>query len=121
MLTQQYPLHRFFHTHIGATLVLAATFALFNLAHRLVSYVPIPNWFQWQDLKPAPIAIGAAAGSYSHIMLDSVMHSDITPFSPFSDANILLGIVSLEALHWSCATAGLAAIVLLGVRRIVRK
>lgn len=121
MLTQQYPLHRFFHTYAGATLILAATFALFVLARWLATFVSILNLFQWQNLKPVPIAIGAAAGSYSHIMLDSVMHGDITPLAPFSEANILLGLISLDALHWSCVAAGLAGVVLLSARRVLNK
>jgi len=121
MLTQQYPLHRFLHTYIGATFILALSFVLFIFALWLVTFFPIPDWLRWQELKPAPVAAGAAAGSYSHIVLDSVMHDDITPLSPFSDSNALLGAVSLDTLHWSCAVAGFAAIVLLGVRRISGK
>lgn len=121
ILTQQYPLHRFFHTYAGATLILAATFALFFFARRLATFVSIPNLFQWQNLKLIPIANGAAAGSYSHIMLDSLMHGDITPLAPFSEENILLYLISMDALHWSCVAAGLAGVVLLGVRRRLNK
>jgi membrane-bound metal-dependent hydrolase YbcI (DUF457 family) len=121
MLAQQYPLHRFFHTYIGATLVLVASFALFVLARWLATFVSIPNLFQWLNFKPVPVAIGAAAGNYSHIMLDSVMHGDITPLAPLSEANILLGLISMDALHWSCVAAGLAGVVLLGVRRVLNK
>ena len=121
MLTHQYPVHRFFHTYVGATFVLAATFALFVVARRLASFISIPNWFHWQQLKPAPVAIGAAAESYSHIVLDSVMHFDIRPLAPLSDANVLLGVLSMNALHMACAAAGLAAILWIGVRRKLHK
>lgn len=121
MFTQQYPLHRFFHTYVGATLILGLTLMLFISARRLAAFVPLPNWLHWQELKPAQVIFGAAAGSYSHILLDSVMHSDLTPLAPFSKANVLLGVISMDALHWLCVVAGIAAIVLLGVRRNLRK
>lgn len=121
MLMHQYPLHRFFHTWIGATLISSATFGLFILARKLASFATTPSWFMWQDLQTTPVAISAVAGSYLHIVLDSIMHSDISPFAPFSEANNLRGIVSLDTLQWSCAGAGLAALVLSGVRRLVRK
>jgi hypothetical protein len=65
ILTRQYPLHRFFHTYVGAAIV----------------------------------AIGATAGTFSHVLLDSVMHSDIRPFAPFSDSNPLRGVISVQALQ----------------------
>jgi membrane-bound metal-dependent hydrolase YbcI (DUF457 family) len=60
--------------------------------------------------------VGAFAGTWSHVVLDSVMHDDIAPFAPFSDANPLLHLVSLATLHWTCAGAGAVALVVLLVR-----
>jgi membrane-bound metal-dependent hydrolase YbcI (DUF457 family) len=111
------PLHRFFHTYIGASIIWIATFALFMFARRLANPMRIPNWLQWRDLKLMPVAIGTAAGSYSHIVLDSIMHGDIKPLAPLSDTNVLLGIISTDALHWECAITGLAAIVWLDSRQ----
>jgi membrane-bound metal-dependent hydrolase YbcI (DUF457 family) len=68
----------------------------------IASRVWLPNLFMWQELGLLPVALGAAAGSYSHVVLDSLMHRDITPFAPFSNANPLLQAVSLRTLHWSC-------------------
>ena len=31
----------------------------------------------------------ALAGTYSHVLLDSMMQADLKPFAPFSDANWL--------------------------------
>jgi membrane-bound metal-dependent hydrolase YbcI (DUF457 family) len=45
---------------------------------------------------------GALFGTTSHIILDSLMHYDIRPFAPFSDANPLLGVVSIGMLHVIC-------------------
>jgi hypothetical protein len=50
MLTRQYPLHRFLHTYIGASVIIVATVVLFALARRLASPLSLPNLFHWQDL-----------------------------------------------------------------------
>jgi membrane-bound metal-dependent hydrolase YbcI (DUF457 family) len=106
MLTGQFPLHRFFHTYVGATLILLVTVALFLAAFKLASVFPLPNLFKWKELTIRQVAIGAALGSYSHIVLDSLMHSDIRPFAPFSEANPLFRVVSLGTLHWSREETG---------------
>jgi membrane-bound metal-dependent hydrolase YbcI (DUF457 family) len=117
MLTQQFPLHRFFHTYVGASIILLSVFALFLGMLKLAAVVPLPNVFDWKQLTIRSVIIGAALGSYSHIVLDSVMHSDIRPFSPLSEANPLLGAVSLSALHWSCLAAGALGLIVVGIRR----
>ena len=55
----------------------------------------------------------------SHVLLDSVMHHDIRPLSPFSLDNALQGALDLDLLHAACALAGLAgaAIVAAGAKR----
>lgn len=118
MITQQFPLHRFFHTYAGASIVLLSIFALFVGALKLAPVVPLPNVFGWKQLTIRPVIIGAAIDSYSHIVLDSLMHSDIRPFSPLSEANPLLGAVSLSALHWSCLVAAAVGLIVVGIRRV---
>lgn len=118
LLSGQEPLHRFMHTYAGATLVAIVTIAIFMLALRAASVVTLPNLFRWQALNFRQVAVGAAAGSYSHIVLDSIMHADIRPLAPFSQANGLYGVVSLEVLHNFCWLAGALAVVLLAWRRL---
>jgi len=62
------------------------------------------------------LAFGALAGTLSHVALDSLMHHDIRPLAPFSEANGLLGAVSLDTLHLACVAAGVAGSVLWAVR-----
>jgi hypothetical protein len=119
MVTQQFPLHRFFHTYIGASIILLLTLALFVGALKLASIMPLPNVFGWKQLTIRPVVVGAALGSYSHIVFDSLMHSDIRPFAPISEANPLLGAVSLSALHWSCIAAGAVGLIVVGIRRVL--
>ena len=64
------------------------------------------------------MALGAIAGTYSHVVLDSLMHADMRPFAPFSDANPLLGAVFLNTLHGFCLLAGLVGVVVIGARYV---
>lgn len=117
LLAGQAPLHRFFHTYAGAFLVGGATLILFVSARLFARRFWLPNLFKWQELRLLPVIAGAFLGSYSHVLLDSLMHGDMTPFAPFSHANPLLHAVSLGALHWFCVGAGIFAMLLLSVRR----
>lgn len=119
MLTHQERLHRFCHTYVGATLVALAAFALFLACRWFADRFWLLNPCKWQSLSLLAVALGAVAGSYSHIVLDSVMHSDITPFAPFSEANPLFRVISLPALHWVCFVSGVVALLILAVRRVV--
>lgn len=91
------------------------------LARKLASGLWLPNLFDWQSLKLPQVIAGAAAGTYSHIILDSVMHADIRPLAPFSQANALYLLVPIDVLHEFCLWAGVAALVVLVVRRMLKK
>ncbi len=119
MLTQQYPLHRFFHTYVGATCIVLATGLLFytarGVAARLHGWAGMP-WLRaalaWHGLAPHAVWLGAAACAYSHVVLDSVMHADMAPLAPFSQANALHGLVPVDLLHLFCLVAGAAGVLL---------
>ena len=106
----RHPVHAFFHTYVGATLVAMAIVAAFWLLRRAGVTRLLPA------LTLRQVAIGAALGAWSHVLLDSVMHADIQPLQPLSAANGLLGLVSLSVLHWGCLACGGLAIVLACVR-----
>ncbi len=105
LLTGEGHLHGFSHTYIGATLIglgsaltgkYAAEFALRFIGQP--RYLPI-GW---------SVAITSAfIGSYSHVLLDSLMHADLEPFAPFLKINPFLDFVSVEALHKFCLYSGL--------------
>ncbi|WP_074867502.1 hypothetical protein [Atopomonas hussainii] len=56
--------------------------------------------------------ISAFIGTYSHVLLDALMHADLAPFAPFSLANPWLSLLSVMQLHWFCLIAGLIGITL---------
>jgi membrane-bound metal-dependent hydrolase YbcI (DUF457 family) len=115
MLTDQYPIHRFFHTYVGATLAGLILVLLFALVRRFA--MPLLRLMRLEDLGVRAVAIGAFAGTYTHVLFDSMMHPDMRPFAPFSDANPLLTLVSLRALHGFCLVAGLVGAGIIFARR----
>lgn len=105
------PVHAFLHTYVGATLVVLGLVALFwGLRRAGVRWLP--------SLMLRQVALGAALGVWSHVVLDSVMHHDIRPLMPFSEANVLQGIVDLPTLHGACLAAALFALLWMGARRL---
>jgi membrane-bound metal-dependent hydrolase YbcI (DUF457 family) len=108
VLQGNFPVHRFLHTFVGATLVVVMTVALFMFTRRMARGVRLPNWFEWQQLTLPAVVVGALLGSFSHIVLDGIMHADMRPFAPWSDANPFLHAISLSALHWACISAAVA-------------
>ena len=121
MLTGQFPLHRFFHTYVGVSIVIACTIAIYLAMLRLSAVMPLPNLLGWKQLSTRSVVVGAALGGYSHILLDSVMHGDIAPLAPFTASNPLLLIVSLRSLHWFCLGSGMVGLAIVGLRRVARK
>ncbi|GAA5170327.1 hypothetical protein [Viridibacterium curvum] len=107
LVQQRYPVHAFFHTYIGATLVIGAVIGLFAGCKWFAERYWLPDMFGWRRLRMRQVATGAALGAWSHVVFDSIMHHDIQPFWPFSIANPLLDLVPLWALHLGCAVAGL--------------
>jgi membrane-bound metal-dependent hydrolase YbcI (DUF457 family) len=118
MITHQYPIHRFFHTYVGATAAVGLVIGLFGLIREFAPR--LLKTFGSHNLTIRAVALGAFAGTYSHVLLDSVMHADVKPFAPFSAANPLLGAVFLNTLHGFCVLAGVVGGVVLAVRYLLR-
>jgi len=114
LATGGWPVHRFLHTLVGATIAAVAVavllrrpceWAVRKCGAILGSHVPA-----WLDLN-GRITVGTAllsafAGVLGHVVPDAIMHSDARPFAPFSEANPLLGLVSLTTLHLGLVLLG---------------
>lgn len=61
-------------------------------------------------------AIGAFAGTFSHIFFDAIMHSDMMPWAPLSETNGLLGVISIGSLHMICLILGVVGAMLFFAR-----
>ena len=121
-------LHGFTHTYLGATLVaLASVLAGRPVCQFLLKYwrpdpdSPFMNWLRGAEAISWPAAVtGAFAGTYSHVFLDSIMHSDMNPLAPYSDANALLHVISVDSLHLVCVLSGLIGALLLAAAFFLR-
>ena len=85
------------------------------------SRVALSNLERGRQVSLGQVALGAASGAYSHVVLDSVMHGDMQPLAPFASTNALLGVVSLRTLHLSCLVLGALGLVRVAVRRFAGK
>ena len=64
---------------------------------------------------------GAFLGTFSHIALDAVMHSDIRPWWPFDGGNGLLRVISIDELHVVCWVLGVLGALVISGRALVRR
>lgn len=108
LLSGQGHLHGFSHTYIGAILIAGVA----ALSGKYLSELGL-RVLRLQSRAPVHIAwwvsvVSALIGSFSHVLLDSVMHMDVEPFFPFTDANVFQGLISVEALHKVCLYSGVA-------------
>lgn len=111
-------LHGPTHSFLGA-LVMAVIVAM--VAPRICHYL-LMKWnkevvtYGWPWLahsgpvSKSAVTIGAFFGTLSHVVLDSLMHHDIHPLSPFSTANPFMGLVTNDGVHQGCVTAGVLGI-----------
>lgn len=119
MLAGDDPIHRFLHTYAGATLAGCAAAAgkpacewalrVWNaqLSPAQARWLGAPAQISW----PAALA-GGLAGGWSHVFLDSFMHADMRPLSPWNGGNALLFLVHVDTLYLACAIAGAAGLAL---------
>jgi hypothetical protein len=122
-------LHRYLHSYLGATIVVGLSIAIGR---------PICQWFvkkwndnlskkqkEWLYVKPTisikSAIMGSVLGAYSHVFLDSIMHYDIKPFSPFSDRNGLFGIITIDQLDLFCVLSGIIGVLILVGFRVLNK
>jgi hypothetical protein len=117
-------LHGFTHTYFGATLIaVISVFVGRPVCQSLLNYwtpdphSPFMNWLRGPKRISWPAATaGAFAGTYSHVFLDSLMHSDMQPLAPLSEANVLLHVISVSSLHLVSVLSGaLGALLLFAV------
>ena len=124
-------LHGFTHTYLGATVIALVSVVVGRpVCQFLLRYWNPDPSSQFLNWLPAPKAIswsaaivGAFVGTYSHVFLDSIMHSDMHPFAPLLEDNALLHVISVEALHLVCALSGVLGVLLMfavfRVRRLI--
>ncbi|SFD51303.1 metal-dependent hydrolase [Pseudoalteromonas denitrificans] len=108
LITGEGHLHGFTHTYIGAIVI--AIFAA--LTGKYLSELGLKILKLYKHERPISIAwwvvfLSAFVGSFSHVLLDSIMHFDVEPFFPFTLDNHFLGLISVSMLHKVCLYSGL--------------
>ncbi|MBB1076317.1 DUF4184 family protein [Rhodoferax sp. 4810] len=108
-------LHGITHTYLAAILI-AVPVALFTpivcrpLLRRWqheVIYYQLPWVLTPLQFTPIAVINGAWLGTLSHVLLDSVMHSEMTPLAPWVMNNTIYHWLSITALHHLCIISGL--------------
>lgn len=122
LINQTRPVHGFFHSYIGATLVALVgggiayfifrpVFRLWNIIHRrgVRSRLHVNPLI---SLKSAMFS--ALIAAYTHVFLDSIMHSDVKPFYPMTDANFMHNVLGDLLLYLLCVVLGIIGLVFWG-------
>lgn len=106
MITGEGHVHGFSHTFFGGTLIAIISAISGLYLTRLMFHLFMPGItieLTW------PVTIFSAfSGSFTHVIFDGIMHSDVQPFYPISLNNVFLDSISVAALHKFCLYSGLA-------------
>lgn len=108
MVTGDGKLHGFSHTYLGALLIAAFS----ALTGKYLSEIGLRILVISKEDYPIRITwwvcfLSAYIGSLSHVLLDGIMHADVTPFFPVTDANHVHGLLSVTALYDFCRFSGI--------------
>ncbi|MCX9158312.1 hypothetical protein OPU71_19480 [Niveibacterium sp. 24ML] len=100
MLRGAATLHGYSHTLAGALAI-----ALLCLPFKRLAEWVFRVRISWRQA-----AVGALLGTFTHILLDALVHDDIRPFWPLSDANPLRGLLGWHETELLCLLLALAAL-----------
>jgi hypothetical protein len=114
ILRDEYPVHRQAHTFLlGGLIGLLCGLIVSRIGRRWARpRDAIPEALAAEFRMPIAVTSGIFGGIF-HSVLDGIMHEDIRPFRPFTDANPLYGLVSLRVLYLFCIITGLVGGVLI--------
>ncbi len=102
------PLHGFFHTYLGATIVASllalAIWPFRGYLNKIVTVFGMHQESSFRHIFPASII-----GTYSHVFLDSFLYAEMNPFYPLL-GNPFLGIVQGAFVYNICVIFGLFGI-----------
>jgi membrane-bound metal-dependent hydrolase YbcI (DUF457 family) len=124
----EYPVHRFFHSFLGAAAagLVAAILWLVIVRSSAVAFpqVVVPLMSSTSTVRgefsSLGVFVGGLAGGLSHPFLDGIMHPDVRPFMPWSDQNPFLGLIGVGPLHLACIAAALFGAVCVTLWRVRR-
>lgn len=108
-----YPLHGFFHTILGGSILAILTalilYLLRSRIRRLMAFFKLA-----QNSSFKKIIWSSFFGLFSHLLLDSLTHWDLEPFYPFG-GNPLYGLFSEFQVYLFCGISLLAGVLFYSV------
>ena len=115
--------HGVTHTYLGATVIGGLGVLLFKpLTEGLLRLWNVCVDRPWTRTLRVPDRVSwttaivtALLGTYSHILLDGVMHRDMQPWWPLAEGNASLGLCTTSTLHAACILTGFAGLLALAV------
>ena len=107
LITGEGHLHGFSHTYIGATFLAIISAVTGKYLSQLGLWIFRITASYRTSIPWAVVLTSAFIGSYSHVLLDSIMHADVQPFYPLTLHNSFQGIITASALHNLCLYSGL--------------
>ena len=118
-LSLNHPLHGFFHSFIGGSILAILTavgmYFLKNNIRKIMGIFKLE-----QDLSFKKILWTSFFGVYFHILLDSFIYTDIKPFYPF-ESNPLYGTFSSHQIYLFCSLSFLIGALIYLVRLLIAK
>ena len=96
-------IHGYFHTFLGATFV--ALILSFFISHCQPSVLKLKKLLHWEtESNLKSIILGALLGTYSHVIIDGILYTEMNPFFPFSGNPIFINSLNhtiVKILVWS--------------------
>ena len=108
MLTGEGHLHGFSHTYLGASLLgIFSAFSGKYLSEFGLLIIGISKRSNPIKIAWWVVFLSAFIGTFSHVLLDSIMHADVEPFFPLTKHNQLWAILNYEQIHKLCLYSGI--------------
>ena len=108
------PLHGFFHSYLGATLVaIVLSLVVWPMRKPLNSIVSLFGLNQESSLRH--IVPASFIGVYFHVFLDSFIYPEMNPFYPLI-GNPFIGVLPVTFVYSSCVYIGLLGLGVLSLR-----
>lgn len=128
MITGTGNLHGFSHTYLGATLIALISAYTGKWVYELVMKFIKKDFTEYQKklfdvpkvLTTGVCIFSAFLGTYSHVVLDSIMHGDMEPFYPVNPDNNLHLLLSIESLYKLCIYTGLTGTIIFFIIRYLK-
>ena len=100
-------LHGVTHTWLGA-LVIGSVAAVIG---KPISTMAL----RWRKIAHPPLTwlaamSGAYVGTFSHVLLDAIMHADMAPAWPLLRGNPMLDLINIDQLYLACLAAGVVGL-----------